>query len=347
MVVGLFAIPMPAARAQNEEPGSQATQNPPDKEEARPEPEQPASPRELAPNIVDDLRGRVKDRTRIPDWYQNNPTEEAKAYCQALIAANQTSAQAFANSARHDVTYVRLFEEPEKYRGQVIHSEGRVIRVWRLDPPGYVKGDVFGINDLYEAWIFDREIHGANPVCVVFTQLPSGVPVKEKMDIPVAFDAYFFKRYRYPSKDNDGKDILRDCPLFIGHTLTVRKVSAAASDGVVRSISSFTTSLVIAVLLMFLGTVGLAVLLSWWYRRGDRRIHRLLADANAPSFPEPEATALEGDNGHAERRTDCQSILRTETEGGSPANNGHTNGDGLSEYPDMPNRLRRGNINID
>ena len=342
VAVGLFAVPMPAARAQNEEPGSQATQNPPDKEEARPEPEQPAPPRELAPNIVDDLRGRVEDRTPIDYWLQNNPTEEAKAYCQALIAANQTSAKAFANSARHDVTFAHLFEEPEKYRGQVVRFEGRVRRVRRFDPPNEVKGDVFGINNLYEAWIFDPEIHGANPVCLVFTQLPSGVRVKEDMEVPVAFDAYFFKRYRYKAKDG-----LHDCPLFIGHTLTVRKVSTAASDSVVRSISSFTTSLVIAVLLMFLGTVGLAVLLSWWYRRGDRRIHRLLADANAPSFPEPEATALEGDNGHAEGRTDCQSVLRTETEGGSPANNGHANGNGFSEYPDMPNRLRRGNINID
>lgn len=313
MVVGLFAVPIAAARAQNEEPSSQATQNPPDKEEARPEPEPSAPPRELAPNIVEDLRGRVEDRTRIDDWYRNNPSEEAKAYCQALIAANQTSAQAFANSARHDVTFAHLFEEPEKYRGQVVHFEGRVRRVRRFDPPKEIKGDVFGINNLYEAWIFDPEIHGANPVCLVFTQLPPGVPVKEDMEIPVAFDAYFFKRYRYKAKDG-----VHDCPLFIGHTLTVRKVPPAASDGVIRSISSFTTSLVIAVLLMFLGTVGLAVLLSWWYRRGDRRIHRILADAHAPSFPD----APEDDTGHA-------------------------NGDGLSEYPDVPNRLRRGNINID
>ncbi len=342
MVAGLFAVPIVAARAQNKEPGSQATQNPPDTEEARPAPEPPAPPRELAPNIVDDLRGRVTDRTPVPPWYENNPTEEAKAFCQALIAANQTSAQAFANSARHDVTFAHLFEEPEKYRGQVVHFEGRVRRVRRFDPPNEVKGDVFGINNLYEAWIFDPEIHGANPVCLVFTQLPRGVPVKEKVEIPVAFDAYFFKRYRFEAKDG-----WHDCPLFIGHTLTVRKAPAPASDSVVRSISSFTTSLVVAVLLMFLGTVGLAVLLSWWYRRGDRRIHRILADAHAPSFADAEAPAPEADTGHATGATDRQSVPRTEAEDGLPASNGHANGDGLGEYADMPNRLRRGNINID
>ncbi len=323
LVVGIAVLPIPALRAQGEGPPSQATQNPPDQKEAQPAEDQPPAPRELAPDITADLRDRVTDRTPIPYWYRNNPTEEAKAYCQALIAANQTSAQAFANSARHDVTFAHLFEEPEKYRGQVVHFAGRVVRVRRFDPPDTVKGDVFGINDLYEAWIFDPEIHGANPVCVVFTQLPPGLPVKEAMNIPVAFDAYFFKRYRYQAKDG-----WHDCPLFIGHTLQVKKAQPAATESAAHVMSSFTTNLVIAVLLMFLGTVGLALLLGWWYRRGDRRIHTILAGARTPEFPEPDMPTLEADDS-------------------VPADQGYTNGDGLREYLDTHNRIRRGKMSID
>jgi hypothetical protein len=323
LVVGLSALPIPSARTQDEQPANQATQNPPDQQEARPAPEAAAPPRELAPDITADLRDRVTDRTSIPHWYKNNPTEEAKAYCQALIAASQTSAKAFANSARHDVTFAHLFEEPEKYRGQVIHFNGRLKRVRRFDPPDYVKGDVFGIKDLYEGWIFDPEIHGANPVCIVFTQLPAHVSVAEDMEVLVAFDAYFFKRYRYKAKDG-----LRECPLFIGHTLQVKKVLAASTDSAAHSISAFTTNLVIAVLLMFLGTIGLALLLSWWYRRGDRRIHKVLADARMPEFPEPDAPA-----------DDVADHV--------PASNGYTNGHGLSTHPDSHNRLGRDNMNVD
>lgn len=323
LVLGFLVFGLSAAQAQSEGPTSQPTQNPPDKEEAKPSPDQPP-PRELAPNIVDDLRGRVNDRAPIPPWYQNNPTEEAKAYCQALIAANETSAQAFANSARHDVTFAHLFEEPEKYRGQVVHFEGRLVRLRRFDPPAEVRGDTFGINNLYEGWIFDPEIHGANPVCIVFTQLPPGVSVKEALNIPVAFDAYFFKRYRYETqeKDSKGKNIVRDCPLFIGHTLQMKKVKAATAD---HAITLFTKNLVIAVLVMFLATVGLVIVLSWWYRRGDRRLHTMLTSANAPVFPEPEAPVREPSDAW-------------------PPDNGSANGTGHSEYPDTGNRLRHGNM---
>ena len=70
---------------------------------------------------------------------------------------------------------------------------------------------------LYEGWIFD-DLYIANPFCVLFTELPPGLHVGEKLEYRVGFDGYFFKRYRY----KDGQGTVRDCPLFIGRTLAVQ-----------------------------------------------------------------------------------------------------------------------------
>ena len=48
-----------------------------------------------------------------------------------------------------------------------------------------------------------------NPRCVIFTKLPEGVEVREETDHRVAFDGYFFKRYRYQAGDG-----WRECASF-------------------------------------------------------------------------------------------------------------------------------------
>lgn len=315
LVVGPVSWACPWNRVVAEEPSNQATQNPPDKEEATNKREdEPPPVKEEAPDLAADLKDKVNDREPIPPWVENNPEPEAKAYCLTLIQAKQTSAQAFANSTQKDVAFVHLFEEPEKYRGKVVHFEGNLLRVVKQDPPKYVKGDTYGINVMYEGWVFAVKKYGANPVCIVFTDLPPGISVGDELDkIPVTFDAYFFKRYRY--KAGDG---WRDAPLFIGRTLQVKHDPMAGAS---QAMSSFTKNLVMGFLAMLVATAGLAVLLNWWYRHGDRRIHRLMADANPPTFAEPDANAL----------------AREEAEN---PDNGRFDDDGLDESPASRNGLK-------
>src|SRR5262249_7032391 len=56
-----------------------------------PRPTSDGKPR--APRIVEDLAGRVTDRTPIPETDWTDPPEEAKAYCLALTTAHATSAE--------------------------------------------------------------------------------------------------------------------------------------------------------------------------------------------------------------------------------------------------------------
>jgi len=214
-----------------------------------------------APSL--DLSGRVQDRRPIPST-QEDP-REAAAYAEVLAAVQRTTPAALAKDARRDVTFAHLFEEPAKYRGQVIRVGGRLRRVRHFDAPKFIQ-DSYGIGKLYEGWLFETDVYGANPRCVIFTKRPEGIEVREDTDHRVAFDGYFFKRYRYQAGDG-----WRDAPLFIAPTLTLTS-SPSATDGSGLSIGTLATGFVG----LIVATAATALVLGWWYCRGDRRLRARL-----------------------------------------------------------------------
>jgi hypothetical protein len=207
--------------------------------------------------------------------------EEELAYGEALVKAFKTSQEAFQKSTTRGLLYANLFYEPKRYRGQVVHFEGRLKRLLRSDPPESTKLD--GAQDQYEGWMFDVDNYGANPVCVVFTHLPPGLEPGDKLDVRVAFDGYFFKRYRY--KDGEGK--LRDAPLLIGHTVVLRDTSPPSSEAE----GALSGLLMGSAWVLIIGTIIVGVALFWWYRRNDRDLQRRLAAVNPPNFDEPPASS--------------------------------------------------------
>lgn len=209
--------------------------------------------------------------------------EEGLAFCEALAKAHQTSQQAFANSATRNLTFGNLFNEPQLHRGKVVHFEGRLKRLTRYEPPGETKLD--GVNDLYEGWLFDPENYGANPACVIFTDLPAGLEPGDKLDVRVSFDGYFFKKYRYK-----GADVLRDSPLLIGHTIILKQAPVKSDSEEGGFFSGFMAVTFLAVLG---GVFFLAFLLTLWYRRSDRVVQTRLINAKGSTFMMPQAPAEE------------------------------------------------------
>src|SRR5438552_8834106 len=126
----------------------------------------------------------VKDETPVRSG------EEGLAFCEALVKAHKTSNQAFQNSVTKVLTYANLFYEAKLHRGKVVHFEGQLRRLIRLEPTEETKLD--GVTDQYEGWIFDPD-YGANPVCAVFTDLPAGLEPGDKLHVRVSFDGYYFK----------------------------------------------------------------------------------------------------------------------------------------------------------
>src|SRR5262249_36101956 len=98
-----------------------------------PSPPEKLADSERAPVLDPDALAGVEDRARVRSADENY--YEANAYSYVLVQAHKTSGPVFAKSARTDLTFAHLFEEPQKYRGQVVHLEGRLLRLRRFDAP--------------------------------------------------------------------------------------------------------------------------------------------------------------------------------------------------------------------
>lgn len=234
-----------------------------------------------------DLNGPyiIEDNKPIPSWFvKNDPQGEPTAYSEVLRLAHKTPAKAFQAGVNPLVSYAHMFNEPVSHRGEVVQVKGTMTRLRRFDPP-ILSSKEDGIKDLYEGWIFDLKIYGANPVCVVFTELPKGLQVGELLRTNVTFDGYFFKRYAYESgeKGAKGKPVWRLAPLVIGHAPVVEEVPQAA----IEEGTSLGTGLVMIFLALVAGTMFFALGLLFWYRRGDRHIRQRIAGASARPFIDP------------------------------------------------------------
>ena len=80
-----------------------------------------------------DLLVGIEDRAPVRNADENE--YEYRSYNQVLLEASRVSPAGLAAGARHDLTYAHLFEEPAKYRGQVVHLSGRLRRLRQFDAP--------------------------------------------------------------------------------------------------------------------------------------------------------------------------------------------------------------------
>jgi hypothetical protein len=240
---------------------------------------------ESAPELRHEFLQNVLDSQPVASGKTGHKAndQEFEVYMEALAKASYTPPPAFANSARHDVNYAQLMSDPGDYRGDVIHVEGRLKLLRRFNPPAAVAERM---SDFYEGWIFGKE-RGSLPVCVIFSELPKGLSVAEKMEVPVAFDGYFFKRYRYKATDS-GHNQAREAPLLIGRTIILTGTAVVASDD---SEIWWTTPMLILLYGLTFGTVGLAAGLTWWFRRGDQNVRTRVAGVLTAPFPDMVETS--------------------------------------------------------
>jgi hypothetical protein len=217
----------------------------------------------------------IEDRKPVLSSEQNS--DEATAYNYLVERAHKASIEAFARQARTDIRHYHLWNEPQKYRCEIVHVEGRLRQLWRYDAPKLAQNG--GVRYLYEAWIRDDH-DNENHWCAIFTDLPPGLEPDGEYGQHVSFDGYFFKMYRY----RDRKQEARLAPLLIGHAPVV-EVREVADEDVKRYFSQ-------TFILWFLGMIsaGVTVLLGlgWWLRRGDARVRRQLENVRASRFFEAE-----------------------------------------------------------
>jgi hypothetical protein len=252
------------------------------------------------------IAGRIEDRVPIG----LNPWER-QAYNYLVNHARQVPLGELTQAARHDLVYANLMSEPGQYRGELVHITGRLGRLIKYEAPMGLWND--GIKTLYEGWIYPNEKDASTPYCVVMSEKPVGIELTEKFDRApfVSCDAFFFKIYRYEAKDarDPNKKVRREAPLFIGRTLAL--ATPAKSED--NTDSPLAGTLIPAVLILVAVLIVIFFVLTWWFRRGDRKVQARIREARYNEFVAPT------DNDHPVN--EGSAIQESPARGGNPSGN--------------------------
>jgi hypothetical protein len=223
----------------------------------------------------------VHDRRPLPTAVEDSEaqTQEAFVYYEAVRKANETSADLFLKDARPEVTFAHVFQEPSRYRGEVVAIKGHLRRVRRFEPMEMVKSK--DLKDLYECWLYNDEYGVGNPVCVICTKLPPGIKVTEtvKGDVRVTFAGYFFKLFRYKAPDTKKPSEFRLAPLLIG-TIVPEPPQKQTTQ------TAWTGGLLPLIVGVLMVSLALVLGLGWAFRRADQRV-RLRVHAAAEQLHRP------------------------------------------------------------
>jgi hypothetical protein len=227
---------------------------------------------EFAPPLNPDWLEDIADSRPLPDLRGKAADELPKSalptyhvMCQALIYSFQYPAEAFKKSARDNdfIKFPHLWGESKIHRGKVIPIEGRLVRIRKRESPWPAKQA--GATHYYEGWVFG-DTQRAHPYCAIFTVLPEGFEVTEKVNRRVKFNGYYMGRFTFRVPDKD-----LDIPLLIGPTIYgVGTVEPALDD------TPFSLVVLIGVVALLTGLVAVICGISWWFRKGDRAIQAQL-----------------------------------------------------------------------
>jgi hypothetical protein len=235
------------------------------------------------PAFTSDLLADVADDTPLaPAWLNR---QERLAYDLLVLHARKMPSAALRKAARRDLTFAHLFgPDRAKYRGQVVHVEGQLRWLLRSDPPESVREFGEPITDLYEGWVHLNH-YGGVFVCVLFTELQPGLKPAEVLNVPVAFDAYFFKRISYETRETP--KTTRLAPLLIGRTITPRPEPADAG-----TLWAVPGAVLAGTLGLAGGAIGAGLAVAWWFRREDRKVRARLRLARPAAFADAEPPPL-------------------------------------------------------
>jgi hypothetical protein len=240
-------------------------------------------PRAVNPNLSEadqvalkdhELFSQVRDKRPIASYSEN--MFEYLAYTSIFEKIMQFTPEVLARNSRRDVVYADLINEvrEREYLRKLLHVEGRLVRVRRRDAKDFLR--IPNLEHYYEGWIlFENE--PKHLVVVAFTEIPEGIETGERVNYQVSVDGYYFKLMGYMSDEKvDGKNIWRVAPLLVA-----RKPTVIPDPREQYSWSGF-----VPLVIGLIGVVALAALiLTLWFRRGDRRTRRMLRDTMLAANP--------------------------------------------------------------
>lgn len=195
---------------------------------------------------------------------------EMHAYWKLMGWSRTASPDQLRARALKDVPFTQLWEQPERYRGKLLHLKLHARRILRYEAPQNPDQIPF----TYEAWGWTDESRSF-PYVVVFADAPAGLPIGTDVRVELDFVGYFLKTMRYTAFETD-----RAAPLLIGRIQlpAVRPPDASGSTNPAWFWA------------MLLLGIPLAALLVW----SQSRAHRKSTSESLPDeLPTPPGEAAE------------------------------------------------------
>ena len=246
---------------------------------------EPVAPGANPAALDKDLRvfRRIRNDEAFPPSHDH--WEEGSAWERVLLHARRFSPDDLEGHAA-EVSFATLFRDGQRefelpggrkgtdYKGQrdykldLVKFTGRLVKLDKLKPS--TKLAAAGIETAYEGWMIPKDEPSNNPICIVFTDPPEGVEPTGLVNKWGSFAGYSFKLRQYKSgerqKDDPTKYVTKRAPFLLGRAFIPRP--DPERQGV--SWGDFATVATAVVV----GLLGFVVVVSWWFRRGDRLAKR-------------------------------------------------------------------------
>jgi hypothetical protein len=220
--------------------------------------------------LKDDAPFVYSGKTQMDVRRQEAALEEEKAFDYVLAHARRQPAERLTKYSIKDVPIENLYRPiRQDYLRELVHVDGTLMLILPMRPTKNLT-ELDGIENLYEAWVSVPAPNTNRLVCLVVSELPTGVSPGENQFLKVSFDAYFFKLWHYETRQaKDPKDPEKHqwerAPLFLGKTFEVRG-PAATEPGTYNS--TMVLGLVGGLAVVIAAAVGIGL----WFRKGDKNI---------------------------------------------------------------------------
>lgn len=190
------------------------------------------------PDVDASLLETIEDNTHFRD-------EEIQAWFHLLGIASSATADQLAAASLGEIAYAQLLNQPEFYRGQVVHVDGNARRVESIMPAA----NDADVDQLYLILVQpSRDL--LRPFAIYCHELPAGWSIDDNLpnDGRMTCEALFFKNKVY---DNQlGVDLM---PVFLAHSVT----PIARSDTLVDRTPALPAWQMIAVAALVVGGIVL------------------------------------------------------------------------------------------
>ncbi len=219
--------------------------------------------------------------------------EEMPAYWRLLAWQQHEPLAAMRQRAKKDITFKQLWQQPEKWRGQLVEIPVHLKQTAHVDE---LADNSLGLKDLDEVWGWTTD---SQPYSYWFVcpQLPPGMPRGTNITEEATFVGYFLKLIPY----EDHQGVSRATPLLIGRLIW----HPAAGSSMARDDEGWWPWMIGGVLaILFAVRWG-----SRWRNRhsggvtnpATRHDDHAVAEWLDRAGDDDERVDLEADNGHAQR----------------------------------------------